>query len=215
MRHLFAALLAFFVAGASLAQAQGFSFSGEAQKEAQAREQRAQTVAAQLSAPCRAAIKGQRIALIIAEKQSGLTRVNASNQGELFALLNSRLRALGLSTITQQEITARIARAEAEAILNNDPDAAMAASKRLGARFFLKGIISARSGANKMVRANEVTVDVRLTLTEGARVISQVRATGQSWAGSDVVGAAQSVLEDQADSLVAKLYSDFCARGRK
>ena len=91
----------------------------------------------------------------------------------------------------------------------------MAASKRLGARFFLKGIISARSGANKMVRANEVTVDIHLTLTEGSRVISQVRATGQSWAGSDVVGAAQSVLEDQADALVAKLYSDFCARGRK
>lgn len=196
--------------------AHAFSFSEEAQKESSAKQAGAARVAAQLSEPCKASIKGKKIALIIAEKHQGLMSVNASNQGELFQLLNGKLRAIGLSTITQQEITAGIARAEAEAILNNDPDAAMNASKRLGAGFFLKGIISARSGANKMVRANDVSVDVMLTLTDGSgRLISQARASGQSWAGSDVVGAAMSVLDDQADGLVAKLYSDFCARGKK
>ncbi len=193
-----------------------FNFSEESQKESSARQAGAARVAAQLSAPCRASIKGKKIALIIAERHQGLLRVNASNQGELFQLLNDRLRAIGLSTITQQEITASVAKAEAEAILNNDPDAALNASKRLGTGFFLKGIISARSGANKMVRANEVSVDVMLTLTDGSgRLISQARASGQSWAGSDVIGAAMSVLDDQADGLVAKLYSDFCARGSK
>ncbi|MFP5223686.1 MAG: hypothetical protein ACLGSA_15450 [Acidobacteriota bacterium] len=193
----------------------GFSFSEEAQKESSARQAKSATAQAQLSEPCRAKIKGQKIALMIAERHQGITSVNASNQGDLFHLLNSRLQGVGLSTITQQEINARVARAEAEAILNNDPDAALAASKKLGAAFFLKGIISARSGANKMVRANEVTVDINLTLSDGSgRVISQVRATGQSWAGSDVIGAAMSVLEDEAGSLVARLYSDFCARGK-
>ena len=193
----------------------GFSFTEENQKDSSARQAKSSTARAQLSEPCRAKIKGQRIALMNAERHQGITSVNASNQGDLFHLLNSRLQGVGLSTITQGEINARVARAEAEAILNNDPDAALAASKKLGASFFLKGIISARSGSNKMVRANEVTVDINLTLSDGSgRVISQVRATGQSWAGSDVIGAAMSVLEDEADSLVAKLYSDFCARGK-
>ena len=95
-------------------------------------------------------------------------------------------------------------------------DAAIAASRKLGTGFFLKGLISARSGANKMVRANEVAVDVMLTLTDASgRLISQARASGQSWSGSDVTGAALSVLEDEADALVAKLYRDFCSRGGK
>ncbi len=197
------------------ASAWSFSFTEEKQKDSAASQRKASVAAAQLSEPCRAKIKGQKIALVIAERHQGITSVNASNQGDLFHLLNSQLQAVGLSTITQQEINARVARAEAEAILNNDPDAAIAASKKLGASFFLKGLISARSGANKMVRANEVTVDINLTLSDGSgRVISQVRASGQSWAGSDVIGAAMSVLEDEAGSLVAKLYSDFCARGK-
>ncbi|WP_243439948.1 hypothetical protein [Fundidesulfovibrio soli] len=197
-------------------QALAFSFSEEAGKDAAQRQAKQAEISALLSEPCRKSIKGQTIALLIAEKQQGLMNVNASNQGVLFEALNSRLRGIGLSTIPQQAITARIARAEAEAILNNDPDAALAASKRLGAAFILKGIISARSGANKMVKANEVSVDIVLTLSDGSgRTVSQVRASGQSWAGTDVTGAALSVLDDQADTLVAKLYSDFCARGKK
>ena len=191
-----------------------FSFSEEGQKESSARQAGAARNRALLSEPCKARIKGQKIALVIAERHQGINNINASNQGELFELLNGKLRAVGLSTITQQEINARVARAEAEAILNNDPDAAIAASKKLGTAFILKGLISARSGANKMVRANEVAVTISLTLSDSAgRVISQVRASGQSWAGSDVIGAAMSVLEDEADSLVARLYSDFCSRG--
>jgi len=191
-----------------------FSFSEEAQKEASARHASAAHNRALLAAPCKARIKGQKIALLIAESHHGLMNINASNQGELFELLNDRLRQVGLSTITQQEINARIARAEAEAVLNNDPDAAMAAAQKLGTAFILKGIISARSGANKMVRANDVAVSISLTLSDSSgRVISHVRASGQSWAGSDVIGAAMSVLEDEAGSLVARLYSDFCSRG--
>ena len=198
------------------AQVFAFSFSEEAGKEAAGRQAKQAQVAALLSEPCKKSIKGQTIALMIAEKQQGLANVNASNQGALFEALYSRLRGIGLNTIPQQAITAGIARAEAEAILNNDPDAALAASKKLGAAFILRGIISARSGANKMVRANEVAVDIMLTLSDSSgRTISSVRASGQSWAGSDITGAALSVLDDQADEIVAKLYSDFCAKRSK
>jgi hypothetical protein len=194
-------------------QAWAFSFSEEAGKEAAGKQAKQASVAAMLSEPCKKSLKGQSIALLIAEKQQGLVNVNASNQGPLFEALYSRLRAIGLNTIPQQAITARIARAEAEAILNNDPDAALAASKKLQAAFILRGVISARSGANKMVRANDVAVDIMLTLCDSSgRTVSSVRASGQSWAGSDVTGAALSVLDDQADELVAKLYSDFCSR---
>jgi hypothetical protein len=197
------------------ALALAFSFGEEAQKDKAASQAKSAKTQALLSEPCKARIKGQKIALVIAERHQGILSVNASNQGELFQLLNSRLQAVGLSTITQQEINARVARAEAEAILNNDPDAAMAASKKLGTSFYLKGIISSRSGSNKMVRANEVAVSINLTLTDASgRVISQASASGQSWAGSDVIGAAMSVLEDEAGPIVARLYADFCARGK-
>jgi len=210
---LFAAFLA--LALVLPATARGFNFSEENQKESAVGQAKSAHNQALLSEPCRARIKGQKIALLIAERHQGILNVNSSNQGELFQLLNSKLQSVGLSTITQQEINAHVARAEAEAILNNDPDAALAASKKLGAAFILRGIISARSGRNLMVRANDVAVDIMLTLSDSSgRVISQTRASGQSWAGSDVIGAAMSVLEDEAGSLVAKLYSDFCARGK-
>ena len=169
--------------------------------------------------PAASVIKGQTIALIIAEKQPGLQNVNASNQGVLFEALNARLRAIGLNTIHPAvHHCARVARAEAEAILNNDPDAAMAASKKLGDRLLpAKGIISARSGANKMVRANDVSRGhhAHPHRRVGPDSSPQARASGQSWAGSDVTGAALSVLDDEADELVARLYSDFCARKTK
>ena len=60
--------------------------------------------------------------------------------GSLVDDLNHGFRQLGLKTYTSAEINAQVARAEQEAFLNNDLDAAISAADRLSADFMLKGI---------------------------------------------------------------------------
>jgi hypothetical protein len=194
--------------------AQAFSFSEEAAKEQQAAQAKANYIVDKLSSGCKAGLKGKTIAVLIAERSAGQLRV--AGHGVLQQALNGQLAQLGLGTVPQSVITAKIAAAETAAILNNDPDAALAASSRLGASFFLKGIISSRAGQNKMVNANEVAVTIALTLTDGrGRTISSRKISAESWAGQDVLGVAESLVEDNGPVVVAELYSDYCARAGK
>jgi hypothetical protein len=188
-----------------------FSFSEESANDSRAASAKAATVREALSAPCRSSLKGKRIALLLAERHGG--QLSLGGTGVLFEALNHQLQALGLHTITQGEINAKIAAAERMAILNNDPDAALAASGRIGADFFIKGVISGRAGKNLMVNANEVAVTIMMTLTDGrGRLLSSQRLSAESWAGQDVVGAALSVVEDEGAVAVARLYRDFCTQ---
>jgi len=188
-----------------------FSFSEESAKESRTASAKAAAVSAALSAPCRASLKGKRIALLLAERRGG--KLSLDGSGLLFEAINQQLQALGLHTITQGQINAQIAAAERLAILNNDPDAALAASGRVGADFFIRGVISGRAGKNLMVNANEVAVTIMMTLTDArGRVLSSQKMSAESWAGQDVVGAAVAVVEDEGAVAVANLYRDFCSQ---
>jgi hypothetical protein len=188
-----------------------FSFSEESAKDSRAQSAKAAVVGEALSAPCRSSLKGKRIALLLAERHGG--QLSLGGTGVLFEAINHQLQSLGLHTITQGEINSKIAAAERMAILNNDPDAALAASGRVGADFFIRGVISGRAGKNLMVNANEVAVTIMMTLTDGrGRVLSSQRLSAESWAGQDVVGAALSVVEDEGAVAVARLYRDFCTQ---
>lgn len=206
-------LLVFFLASYSYA----FKFSDEEEKEARARAVRRETVRQLMSVPCQRSIRGKKVAVIIGEKHSGGgLSVNQSNYGVLFEIINARLRNVGLRTCTQEEITGQIARAEIEAYMRNDPDAALSAASRLGAQFIIRGIISSRSRVNPVLGINEVFVDMSFTLTQSSgRSIGGARASGDSYAGSDTLSVAASIVEDQADEVVAKLYHDFCTRGAR
>ena len=194
--------------------ARAFSFSEEAAKDRQAAQAKAAQVMENLSAPCKEALRGKTIAVLIAERSGGAIRV--AGHGTLQQALNGQLAALGLNTVPQSVITARIAAAEMTAVLNNDPDAALAASKRLGANFFLKGVISSRAGENKMVRVNEVAVTIALTLTDGrGRTISSRSIHAESWAGQDILGVAESLVEENGPVVVAEMYNDYCSRAGK
>lgn len=194
--------------------ARAFSFSEEAAKDQQAAQAKANYIVDKLSSGCKAGLRGKTIAVLIAERSAG--QLNVAGHGVLQQALNGQLAQLGLNTVPQSVITAKIAAAETAAILNNDPDAALAASSRLGASFFLKGIISSRAGQNKMVNANEVAVTISLTLTDGrGRTISSRKIKAESWAGQDVLGVAESLVEDNGPVVVAELYSDYCARAGK
>ena len=216
--HLFriVMMLAFLAPLASeSAGAQGFKFSqpdavDEAEKaEQQTREER---ISRDLSTPCRAQIKDKKIMVVIGERQSnGVIYAQQQNYGSHFEAINRRLRALGLRTYTPEEIRRQIAQAEIDAYFRDDVEAALSASKRLGASFILRGLISSQATRNPMIPVNQVSVNMDFTLTgSNGRPISDAQATNASYAGADVSRMALTLVNERADEVVAKLYSDYC-----
>ena len=210
-------LLNALVLAALLAQpALAFKFSDDEQQTAADEAARRDRIAQLVSVPCRERIKGQKIMTVIAEQTgNGFFNVTQSRYGPHFHAINRRLRALGLKTYTQEEIRAQIAQAELEAYFRNDPDAALAASRKLGANYILRGVISTQSSINPVLRIPEVSVSMGFTLTgANGRVISDATARAESYSGSDTLGMALTLVNEQADELVAQLYNDFCRSGQ-
>jgi len=208
-KHLMALALA---AMAGHATAQGFKFSQPDEADRAESEARQAKIAEQLSTPCRAALKDRKIMVVIGERQSnGYIVAQQQNYGPHFQAINSRLRALGLRTYTSEEIRRQIAQAEIDAYFRNDPDAALAASKRLGASFILRGLISSQANMNPIMAVNQVVVDMDFTLTGAdGRMISDTHANSGSYAGADIQRMALTLVNEQADEVVATLYSDYC-----
>jgi len=205
-------LLLLTVVAAGPALEQGFRFSqpdDSAEREAAARDER---IAQDLSVPCRADIKNKKIMVVIGERQSnGYIEAHQQNYGAHYQAINKRLQALGLRTYTPEEIRRQIAQAEIDAYFRNDPDAALAASRRLGASFVLRGLISSQAMPNPMMAVNQVSVNMGFTLTgSNGRVISDTDATSSSYAGADVERMALTLVNEKADEVVAKLYADYC-----
>jgi hypothetical protein len=205
------ALLTALTTGSAAAQ-QGFKFSQPDDEDRLANEARQNRIAEQLSTPCRASIKDKKIMVVIGERQSnGYIAAQQQNYGPHFQAINVRLRSLGLRTYTPEEIRRQIAQAEIDAYFKNDPDAAMAASKRLGASFVLRGLISAQSGMNPMMAVNQVSVNMDFTLYgSNGRVVADAHANSSSYSGADVQRMALVLVNEQADEVVAQLYSDYC-----
>jgi acid stress-induced BolA-like protein IbaG/YrbA len=205
-------LLLLVAVAAGPALAQGFRFSqpdDSEQRDAAARDER---IAQDLSVPCRAELKNKKIMVVIGERQSnGYIEAHQQNYGAHYQAINKRLQALGLRTYTPEEIRRQIAQAEIDAYFRNDPDAALAASRRLGASFVLRGLISSTAMPNPMMAVNQVSVNMGFTLTgSNGRVISDTDATSSSYAGADVEGMALTLVNEKADEVVAKLYADYC-----
>lgn len=203
---LFAALAADAIA------AEGFKFSQPDDADRAESEARESRIAEQLSTPCRADLKGKKIMVVIGETRSnGVIYAQQQNYGPHFQVINTRLRALGLRTFTPEEIRRQIAQAEIDAYFRNDPDAALAASKRLGASFVLRGLISSQAQRNPMMNVNQVSVNMDFNLTgSNGRLISDAQARSSSYAGADVGRMALTLVNEQADDVVAKLYADYC-----
>jgi len=196
------------------ASAQGFKFEQNPGAEQQAAEAaaRQQRVTANISTPCRQSIKNKKIMVIIGEQHSnGYVLAQQQNYGPHFQVINSRLQALGLRTYTPEEIRKQIAQAEIDAYFKNDPDAALSAARRLGASFILRGLITSQSTVNPIMRVNQVTVGMGFTLAaSNGRTVADAGATAASYAGPDVRSMAVTLLNEQADEVVSKLYSEYC-----
>ena len=195
---------------------QGFKFSQpdatdlQEQQDKQAKEDR---IRQQLSTPCKASIKDRKIMVLIGERQSnGYIAAQQQNYGAHFNAINNRLRVLGLKTYTPEEIRRQIAQAEIDAYLKNDQEAMLSAAKRLGASFVLRGLISSQAVKNAMMNVNQVDVSMQFTLSGNGQIISETDAHSASYAGADVSRMALTLVNEQADEVVATLYEDYCRK---
>ena len=218
-RNHFLILLAAMVFGMS-AQAQGFKFSDpdpseKADKDAQ--DKRNAQVQEMLAAPCLNRIKNQKIMVVIAESKDGFISANQAVYNTHVSAINDRLQGLGLRTFTPAQIRAQVAQAEINAFFKNDPDAAISASRRMAAQYILRGVITSSTHRNAIINVNQVSIGMKFTLTgSNGRMISQSSASNESYAGHDVAGMALTLVEESAEEVVAKLYSDHCkAAGAK
>ena len=204
------ALFAALACGCALAQ--GFKFSQPDEAERQEQEARRNRIAEQLSTPCRAELKDKKIMVVIGERRSnGIVEAHQQNYGPHFQAINARLRALGLRTYTPEEIRRQIAQAEIDAYFRNDPDAALSASKRLGASFVLRGLISSQAMRNPIMAVNQVSVNMQFALYgSNGRLISDTEASESSYAGADVDSMALTLVKEKADEVVPALYADYC-----
>ncbi len=213
MRTSSAILLACW-AVALAAQAQGFKFSNPppgAQAEAAAQAQRQAQVWEQLATPCRDRIKNRKIMVLIGEEKNGFVSASQGSFGRHVEAINARLQNLGLKTYTAEQIRKQVAQEEINAYFKNDPDRALSASRRMAAQYVLRGVIASQAARNTMINVNQVSVNMNFTLTDaGGRPVSTASASNASYAGSDVSGMALTLIEERADEVVARLYSDYC-----
>ncbi len=196
------------------AQAQGFKFSDEDQADKAEEMEKNARINSLLSTPCRAKIKNQKIMVLIGESRNGLINARQSAYNAHINAINSRLKAMGLRTYTQEQIRQQVAQAEIDAYFKNDPDAALNASKKLAANYILRGVIETQATRNLMVNVNQVNINMAFTLTgANGKLISQTSASNASYAGADTSGMALTLINESADEVVATLYSDYCRRG--
>jgi phage-related protein len=213
MRTSSAILLACWCIAAS-AHAQGFKFSNPepgAAAAAEADAQRQDIISDQLTTPCRNRIRNRKILVLIGEEKNGHVQASQGSFSRHVDAVNSRLRSLGLKTYTAEQIRKQIAQEEIDAYFKNDPDRALSASRRLAAQYVLRGVIASHAVRNAIVNVNQVGVNLDFTLSDASgRPVSTASAQNQSYAGSDTSGMALTLIEERADEVVAKLYSDYC-----
>jgi len=66
-------------------------------------------------------------------------------------------------------------------------------------------------GSPARIAVNQVAVSMGFTLTaSNGRMISDVGANSASYAGANVSQMALTLVNEQADEVVAKLYGDYC-----
>jgi len=219
----FTVVLVLLLAACLLAPAgsRGFSFRESEDREADERRRSAERRAAEierlLAVPCDEKLKKRKIALIIGERVETQGIVyEPGKYGPLFQEISRRLRDLGLRTYTREQIRAQIAAEEVKAFLNNDVDAAATAARRLGASYFLRGMIRSKVRMNPVVRTEEVFVTMAFTLVDASgRTLSHVTAGGDAYSGPDPMETALRIVRNEADLAVARLYHDFCRNGPK
>ena len=204
--RLLSALLMLFIA----ASAHAFRFSEEEAK-AKAEADAGKVAAIEISPACRKRLGGERVLLLIAERGNSGINAEQSRYSRHFNGIERRLRGYGMRTYSQAEIRKMIAQAEIDAHFRNDPDAALAAAKKLGATLTLSGMISSQRGINPVLGINEVAINMGFSLLAGKHSLAEVDAKADAYSGTDTVGMALKLIDEQADAVVNRLVAGYCA----
>lgn len=208
-RSIFRFVLLLLLAAQAPAALAAFSFAEEEEKHKAA--DGAKKSGGAVSAACRDSLKNRKVMVVVGQRGAHGTDASQGTYGAHFQAINKRLKKFGFNTYTQEEITAQIAQAEIDAHFRNDPDAAINASKKLSADFILRGLISSRSAVNPVLRIPEVYVSMGFTLTAAdGRTIADAAASADSYSGADTLGMALTLVNEQADGIVARLATDYC-----
>ena len=200
--------------GRAGAAAEGFKFSEQDDADRAESEARQSRIAEQLSTPCRADLKGKKIMVVIGER--AVERLDRTRSSRITARISRRstsgCAALGLRTYTPEEIRRQIAQAEIDAYFRNDPDAALSASRRLGASFVLRGLISSQATTNPMMAVNQVSVNMGFTLTgsNGRHDLRHAKRSRARMRAPTSQRMALTLVNEKADEVVATLYADYC-----
>jgi len=211
MRRPRLGLLVLMLALPIAASAQGFKFSNEDKSQEAEKAERQRRIETQLSTPCREQIRNRKIMVLIGEEVNGVVQARQAAFSPHLDAINQRLQKLGLRTYSPEEIRKQVAQAEIDAYFKNNPDAALSAARRLAANYTLKGLISARAMRNPMIPVNQVAVSMHFVLTgSDGKPVAQADAKSQSYSGADVQGMALTLINEQAEEVVARLYSEYC-----
>jgi hypothetical protein len=195
--------------------AHAFRFSEEEAK-AKAEAGAGKVAAIEISPACRKRLGTERVLLLIAERGNSGINAEQSRYSLHFNGIEKRLRGYGMRTYSQAEIRKIIAQAEIDAHFRNDPDAALSAAKKLGATLTLRGMISSLRGINPVLGINEVAVNMGFVLLAGSRSLAEANAKADSYSGTDTVGMALKLVDEQADAVVNQLVAGYCVnRGEK
>jgi hypothetical protein len=203
-----------------------FSFA-EAERQETAGESDARQISL-ATLHCPASLKKARIATMIGQRNkdnrgyehfygSFLSHQSSDRSvyGNLVDLLNQGFKQLGLRTYTSAEINAQVARAEQEAFLNNNIDAAVSAAERLRADFMLKGVISTHAQMNRVINVDEVFVTINLALFDrNGRQISNATASETAFSDADVLATIQKLVQKQSHDITYQLFRDYCGGGK-
>ncbi len=199
--------------GVLATSASAFSFSEDEQQQKAGDGSGQRRAASGLATPCKQAIKDKRIMVVIGERTGRGMNSDQGSYSPHFQAIDKRLKRLGLNTLSQEEMKAKVAQAEIDAYLKNDMDAALNASKQMAADFILRGVISSRTAMNPLLHIPEVYVSMSFTLTGAdGRPISEASGRAESYSGMDTGGMALTLINEQADGVVARLYSDYCRK---
>jgi hypothetical protein len=195
--------------------AHAFRFSEEEAK-AKAEASAGKVAVIAISPECRKRLAREKVLLLIAERGNNGVNADQSRYSLHFNGIEKRLRSYGMRTFSQSEIKKQVAQAEIDAHFRNDPDAALAAAKKLGATLSLRGMISSQRDVNPVLKINEVSVNMGFSLTAGQKSLADVNAKAESYSGGDTTGMAVKLIEEQADDVVNRLVAGYCAgRGEK
>lgn len=186
-----------------------FRFSEEDAKARAAADVPA-VAAVEISPACRKRLGGERVLLLIAERGNNGVNAEQGRYSLHFNGIEKRLRSYGMRIFSQAEIRKQIAQAEIDAHFRNDPDAALAAARKLGATLSLRGMISSQQGINPVLKINEVAINMGFNLLAGKQVLADVNARADSYSGTDTIGMALKLIDEQADAIVNRLVAGYC-----